>query len=274
MYGSHREARDPLRTKAKRLMKSKKKFIFLFIAAAAYMSMVNTNLEQRARLLADHEELRNLWTEDLGDGDCDIGNPNEDIAKPANDDANKTLLASYPGSGKRFTWTVIKALTNTEIADDWNFSSKLNSKPLSIKTSWPHKEGVWTWNKQMDQVIMLMRNPRWAIPSYHTMRWELDYSKDWASSYVRIPDTYTERPAVEQWEKWRDGHFNTEINRWSSFVDFWMQGGFQESRNKTHNRCLYSEIECHPKAIIDFDHFYQVRNRSSQIILTTCKHLF
>jgi len=29
-----------------------------------------------------------------------------------------------------------------------------------------------------------------------------------------------------------------------------------EATNKTHDRCLYSEIDCQPKAIIDFDTFY------------------
>jgi len=109
----------------------------------------------------------------------------------------------------------------------------------------------------MDQVIMLLRNPRWAIPSYHNMRWELDYARDWQSSFLRIPDTYTERPAVEMWEKWRDGHLKVEMDRWHNFVDFWVTGGFLEWRNETHVHCYRNDINCHPKAIIDFDHFYQ-----------------
>lgn len=109
----------------------------------------------------------------------------------------------------------------------------------------------------MDQVIILLRNPRWAIPSYHNMRWELDYAKDWASSFARIPDTYTERPAVEQWEQWRDRRAKVEADRWYNFIDFWMTGGYMEATNRTHNRCLYSEIDCHPRAVIEFDRFYQ-----------------
>ena len=38
---------------------------------------------------------------------------------------------------------VIKALTNKEVSDDWNYSEKLNANPLTVKTSWPHKEGKW-----------------------------------------------------------------------------------------------------------------------------------
>lgn len=84
----------------------------------------------------------------------------------------------------------------------------------------------------MDQMLLLIRNPRKAIPSYHNMRWELDYATDWDSSYARIPDTYTERPSVEQWETWRDGNFDREIDEWFRFYDFWMQGGFMEKKMK------------------------------------------
>ena len=152
--------------------------------------------------------MRELITLDKGGGDCDIGSPVEDAPNSITANTTTTLVASYPGSGKRFTWTVIKALTNYEVADDWNFSEKLHKNPLVVKTSWPHKEGTWSWDKQMDQMLLLMRDPRRAIPSYHTMRWELDYAKNWLESFVRIPDTYRERPTVEKWESWRDSRFN------------------------------------------------------------------
>ena len=111
----------------------------------------------------------------------------------------------------------------------------------------------------MDQVMLLIRNPRWAIPSYHTMRSELDYAKDWGSSLLRVPDTYTERPDIAAWEAWRDRRFDDEIDRWADYIDFWLLGGLVKASNKTHARCEDIDIECHPKAIIDFDHFYQDR---------------
>ena len=117
----------------------------------------------------------------------------------------------------------------------------------------------------MDQVLLLIRNPRWALPSYHNMRWELDYAKDWASSYVRIPYTYTDRPAVTMWESWREDHYDTEIDRWSNYIDFWMQGGKEVGSATVHDRCLYSEIDCNPKAVIDFDHFY-TENPTSEFV--------
>ncbi len=115
----------------------------------------------------------------------------------------------------------------------------------------------------MDQVILLLRNPRWAIPSYHNMRFELNYAADWTSSYIRIPFTYTTRPAIAQWELWRDSHFDIEIDRWAAFYKFYLQGGLIESTNTTHSNCLNNDIDCHPKAVVNFEHFYS-RNPSSE----------
>ena len=136
---------------------------------------------------------------------------------------------------------------------------KLHAKPLTIKTSWPHHKGKWSWGRQMNQVMLLIRNPRKAIPSYHTMRFELDYANDWISSWYHIPDTYTERPAIRQWEAWRDARFNREMDKWEFFYEFWMEGGFIESHNKTSFMCKSDriDIDCHPKAITDFDNIYR-----------------
>ena len=209
--------------KANKHLKSRKALGFLAILIA-YVLIVDVNLEQRSILLQDHRELyRGLMTLDMGAGVCDIGSPTED-GNPAGVDTTKTLLVSYPGSGKRFTWTIIKALTNSEVADDWNFSGKLNEvdAPLTVKTSWPHREGVWSWGSLMDQVIFLIRDPSRAIPSYHNIRFELDYAETWAESYTNIPITYKERPAVDDWEIWRDRHFKEEMEHWIKMIEFWM----------------------------------------------------
>lgn len=69
-----------------------------FALFAVYM-FVNTRLE-RAQELQSHRSLeRELLTKLNDDGTCDIGSPTHD-ANPATDGTTKTLLASYPGSGK------------------------------------------------------------------------------------------------------------------------------------------------------------------------------
>jgi len=152
----------------------KNKAIAAIVVASLYVLMVNVNMTQRARVITEHRSL----AQNLGGGLCSITPISEFTSAPI--DATHSLLVSYPGSGKRFTWQVIQALTNYAIADDWNYSGRLTLAPLTIKTSWPHKAGVWSWGSTMDQVILLVRNPRWAIPSYHTMQFELGYATDWA----------------------------------------------------------------------------------------------
>ena len=109
----------PLRQRLLRMLRSKRNIIICTIFAM-HVIILSENLNYKAHSLdrqkifgASDEEIRDLITEDLGGGDCDIGNPTED-AYPAPENATRTLLTSYPGSGKRFTWTVIKALTNSE----------------------------------------------------------------------------------------------------------------------------------------------------------------
>ncbi len=134
--------------KIKRNVKKKasraKKIIFasLVVVVVGHCLTSNINLEERAhRLLEEREKLRELITIDKGGGACDIGSPVEDAPNFPAADTTRTLVTSYPGSGKRFTWTVVKALTNYEVADDWDFSGKLNKNPLVVKTSFPHREG-------------------------------------------------------------------------------------------------------------------------------------
>ena len=65
------------------------------------------DMEGKARqLLPDRDQDENIQQElitiDRGDGDCDIQSPfNDGLTLPEN--VTKTLLVSYPGSGKRFT---------------------------------------------------------------------------------------------------------------------------------------------------------------------------
>ena len=198
------------------LTKRPKALAFLCVAIT-YAFMVNINLSRRARAIEEERE-RRLAT-DLGGGQCKLTPPSKVVS---DENSTKTLLASFPGSGKRFAYEVIEGLTDHAAGDDWNFSG--HDDALHVKSSYPHHEGTWTWGDKMDQMIMLLRNPRWALPSYHTMRFELDFSESWAQSYARIPYVYTVRPAVAQWETWREENFATEMDNWVNFINFWMDG--------------------------------------------------
>ena len=86
--------------KMKKLVKARPKFLIVAVVMTLYFIKVDTNIQRRARLLADHREMtRDLLTLDLGSGECDIQSPTED-AQPREVNSTTTLLASYPGSGK------------------------------------------------------------------------------------------------------------------------------------------------------------------------------
>ena len=88
----------------------------------------------------------------------------------------------------------------------------------------------------MDQSMLLIRNPRAAIPSYHTLRYEIDYSSGWIESFLRKNDTYTKRPSVTDWIMWRDLKFDTEIKLWGQVIDFWMKNGQQPIQRKRRHQ--------------------------------------
>ncbi len=60
--------------------------------------------------------------------------------------------------------------------------------------------------------------------SESNLRFELGYSNSFADSIARVLNTYTTRPAVAEWEAWRDANAIEEINAWADFIDFWMSG--------------------------------------------------
>lgn len=94
-----------------------------------------------------------------------------------------------------------------------------------MKSNYPQHEGIWSFGDKMDQVILLVRNPRWALPSYQHLLHEIEYSVNWESSYSRRNFVYTMRPPIEDWNIWREIRFEAEIKKWGWFIDYWMEGG-------------------------------------------------
>lgn len=99
----------------------------------------------------------------------------------------------------------------------------------------------------MDQVFLLVRNPRFAIPSYHTIKYEINADKESKSNDEK-----------ESWESWRDAHLNEELDRWGEYIEFWMQGGPKSNSTTTEGEgpqddwhCFHED--CTPKAVIQFE---------------------
>ena len=124
-----------------------------------------------------------------------------DVKKPRNapqdTDLFATLVAGFPGSGKRAAFMQLEGFTELRASDDYNITAgSYNTKFAFKKTNYPHHDGIWDWGKQMKQVILLVRNPRWALPSYHHLLYEIEYSDSWIWSYLRQYKAYTKRPPI------------------------------------------------------------------------------
>jgi len=203
----------------------------------------------------------------LPDGDCKWTEPT-----PLSIDSKPygTLLASYPASGMRTAWQQIEGLTGIEVGDDYAFSGELAG---IIKTTYPHYEGIWSHGSTLDQVIMVVRNPRWAIPSFHVVISEMNYAQDWEGVYSFIDSLFAQLAPNANWIKWRDLKFEDEINMWAWHIDYWMEQGSQywhaldyerigqkpfhfmneNSRPWPKDQHCIDDIDCFPKALIMYE---------------------
>ncbi len=160
------------------------------------------------------------------DGSCEWNDIKKPRNAPQDTDLFATLVAGFPGSGKRIAFMQLEGFSELRASDDYNITAgSYNTKFAFKKTNYPHHDGIWDWGKQMKQVILLVRNPRWALPSYHHLLYEIEYSDSWIWSYLRQYKAYTKRPPIEDWLAWRDARFDVEIKKWGWFIDFWMEGG-------------------------------------------------
>ena len=112
----------------------------IFIVIVAFSTIkTNTQMEQRARMLyEEREKMRELITIEKAGGACDIGSPVQGTRC-----YQCTSCRQYQNSPCFLPW-IRKTfhMDCYQVADDWNFSGKLHANLLTIKTSWPHKEGT------------------------------------------------------------------------------------------------------------------------------------
>mmetsp|Transcript_14667 Transcript_14667/g.20937 ORF Transcript_14667/g.20937 Transcript_14667/m.20937 type:complete len:441 (+) Transcript_14667:153-1475(+) len=171
----------------------------------------------------DSFEIERTLSIDLGNGNCEwTPSVDADQEKPL----FTTLVAAYPGSGKRTAFMQFEGLTGLKTGDDHNLNAaELSKKYAFMKTSYPQHEGIWSWGGKMNQVVFLIRNPRWAIPSYYHLLNEINFAKEWEEAYENMSRTYSHRSVLQKWYDWKAIRFQAEIHWWSWFVDYWMEGG-------------------------------------------------
>ena len=60
------------------------------------------------------------------------------------------------------------------------------------------------WGTKGDQVILVVRNIRWAIDDYHDILSDIDYAKTWAEATEKIPMLYKGTIYSVLYHAWRD----------------------------------------------------------------------
>ena len=145
------------------------------------------------------------------------------LAKPIA--ANPVLISSYPGSGAKLTWKLLRSVTGVMTSDDHDHNGLAKTKEvIGIKTHYPvpsvSNQNTFLPFGDVQRTILLLRNPVDAISSYHNFRYEM--SNNLQNHSIRAP--------VDKWIVWRDEHFIEELKAWVEHLNFWMLNRSHENR--------------------------------------------
>lgn len=200
--------------------------VFACIIILSIFNTIDTNLSTayiESYKQGQTDQAQRELSVNLGNGTCAWRRPSD---RPQDTEVFSTLLVAFPGSGKRTAFMQLEGMTELRTGDDYELNPDAVGKKFAFKkTNYPTHDGIWSFGKEMNQAILLVRNPRWALPNYHHMLYELDFSTNWVSSYNRRFKIYSQRPPIEDWIVWRELRFDVEIKKWGWFIDYWMEGG-------------------------------------------------
>jgi hypothetical protein len=136
-----------------------------------------------------------------------------------------TFTASYPGSGAKITWRLIRAITGIYTGDDHDHNGRVSAgHAVAVKTHYPSHAPPKLFEeseplKRIEQAILLIRNPLNALPSFHNYIYE----------QLNGLMNHSTRAPVQAWVDWRNKHFETEIGNWVNHTKWWIEH-FPEKR--------------------------------------------
>lgn len=198
-------------------------------------------------------------SQNLGDGNCEWSPPVDDTEIENPSEVQATLIAGFPGVGKRLVWGLVEQLTNRKIGDDWNLG-ELGDNVVAMKTSYPHPEGNWTWGDSMYQTIIVLRNPMQTFIDYHNIKEEIKPAQN-VEDMKKLNKTetvFSEEADISKWYTWRDAAFDRQMDLYGWFIEYWMDDG--RRRNDGTGEVYYeskcAELmagTCIPKAIVQYE---------------------
>jgi len=195
-------------------------FLVLSVIFCSLFLFFELPIDHLARFL-----LSRVISIDLGGGECEWTPPNYE---PDSDtEFFKTLVIGYPGVAKRIVYAQMEALAGLATNDEWPYTEPIEDRPNRpfMKANYPHHEGYWSWEDDMDQSILVLRNPRYAIKEYHAIRWDIKFADKYEDALDNIDSLYVSRSSVEEYEAWREERTLREITWYGWLIDYWMEGG-------------------------------------------------
>jgi len=163
------------------------------------------------------------------EGPAVVGPPRDcSIPRPEPKEMMATIIASYPGSGAKLTWKLIRAVTGIMTGDDYNNNGLVSlGQVVSLKTHYPAeccsdpvRFEPFLNKDNFDQSVLLLRHPINALPSYHNFFYEQEQNLK----------NHSTRAPVDVWIEWRDQHFEEHLATWTNGVKFWMKHHEYEHR--------------------------------------------
>lgn len=151
-----------------------------------------------------------------------ISVPEQDPQCVVPDAAEKSVrhpvwTASYPGSGAKLTWKLIRAITGIFTSDDHDHNGRVEKGMIvAVKTHYPSHTppGVFLRDKlkHISRAVLLTRNPINSIPSYHNFVYE--QQNGLLNHSTRAP--------IDAWIKWRNAFFEQELQAWVDHQKYWL----------------------------------------------------
>lgn len=118
-------------------------------------------------------------------------------------------VPSYPGSGSELFRQLVEAATGFPAANIYD--NQNCSHALTCKTHYPVLK-KYSVDTGFDSVILLVRNPLRALPSYSNQH----------SEKRRGFISHTVQGREADWDQWREKRFSREIRKWRTLIEHWV----------------------------------------------------
>ena len=141
---------------------------------------------------------------------CGVNVPEERQTTP-------TWTASYPGSGAKLTWKLVRGITGLWTSDDHDHNRRVESGVVAaVKTHFPSHTPAEVFFKptlrKIKRAVLILRNPLTSIPSYHNFVYE----------QMNHLVNHSTRAPVDVWLRWRDEFYFIELTAWVNHAQFWI----------------------------------------------------